>query len=83
MLGPTGPTYAYESAEIEVEDSRLVVLDRDARSELWYGVDGFACLVGSSVMRYCALEAATLDGAPVVDHSDIRSSPSGHLGVEE
>ncbi|ELK56054.1 hypothetical protein D320_01278 [Haloferax sp. BAB-2207] len=82
-LGLTGPTYTYESAEIRVEDNRLVVPDRDARSELWHGIDGFACSVGSSVTRYCALEAATLNGTLAVDHPDVQSSSSGHLDVEE
>ncbi|ELZ83483.1 hypothetical protein C454_04197 [Haloferax gibbonsii ATCC 33959] len=81
-LGLTGPTYTYESAEIGVEDDRLVVPDRDARSDLWHGIDGFACSVGSSVTRYCALEAATLNGSLAVDHPDVKSG-SGHLDADE
>jgi hypothetical protein len=82
-LGLTDPTYTYESAEIGVEDNRLDVPDRDARSALWHGIDGFACSVGSSVTRYCALEAATLNGSLAVDHPDMQSSSSGHLDADE
>ncbi|CQR50835.1 MULTISPECIES: hypothetical protein [Haloferax] len=81
-LGLTGPTYTYESAEIGVEDNRIVVPDRDARSGLWYGIDGFACSLGSSVTRYCALEAATLNGTLTVDHPDVKFG-SGHLDADE
>lgn len=79
----TGPDYTYESAEIAVEDNRLVVPDDDSRTDLHHGLDGFACSFGSSVTRYCTLEATTLNERVEVDHPDVTGSTSGYLGTPE
>ncbi|KAB1192262.1 hypothetical protein GJR96_01915 [Haloferax sp. MBLA0076] len=82
-LEVTGTDYVYESAEITVEENRLVVADEGAVFEMHHGIDGFDCSFGMTDTRYCTLEALTLNESVEVDHPTIVSSTSGYLATEE